>query len=169
MRTTALLLRERAPQLSVSILAADLLRGVDQAGGEPRLVRPRPRHRRDRHRYERQPQPDRGQQRGAEHVRQVSRGFTGQLRADTTVERCEVATVVQQVSRLVRPELEGRARLSMAGSAVEGKAPRLGQIAEGDRPWIRNIDRQGRLASRFKADEYLPQGGGYPTRMRPRR
>ena len=69
-------------------------------------------------------------QAGAEHVRQVSRGFTGQLRAETSVERCEVATVVQQVSRLVRPELEGRARLAMAGGALEVRANsvRLAQV-----------------------------------------
>src|SRR5947209_6004223 len=51
---------------------------------------------------------------------------------------------------------------------IEGGAPRvLEKIAPGDRPWIRNIDRQGRLASRFRADEYLPQGGGRVHVMHP--
>jgi signal transduction histidine kinase len=62
---------------------------------------------------------------GAEHVRRVSRGFTGQLRAEASVERCDVATVVQQVSRLVRPELEGRVRLSIVGGMVEVRASPL--------------------------------------------
>ena len=69
-------------------------------------------------------------QAGAEHVRQVSRGFTGQLRADASVDRCDVATVVQQVSRLVRPELEGRVRLSILGNPMEVRASsvRLAQV-----------------------------------------
>jgi signal transduction histidine kinase len=69
-------------------------------------------------------------QAGAEHVHQVSRGFTGQLRVDASVECCDVATVVQQVSRLVRPELEGRVRLSILGSAMEVRASpvRLAQV-----------------------------------------
>jgi signal transduction histidine kinase len=69
-------------------------------------------------------------QAGAEHVRQVSRGFTGQLRADASVERCDVATVVQQVSRLVRPELEGRVHLSILGGPLEVRASpvRLAQV-----------------------------------------
>ena len=69
-------------------------------------------------------------QAGAEHVRQVSRGFTGQLRADPSVERCDVATVVQQVSRLVRPEYEGRVRLSILGDSLEVRASplRLAQV-----------------------------------------
>ena len=56
---------------------------------------------------------------GAEHVRQVSRGFTVQLRADAPVERCEVGVVVQHVARLVRPGLEGRAVLSVVGGPLE--------------------------------------------------
>ncbi len=56
---------------------------------------------------------------GAEHVRQVSRGFTVQLRADAPAERCDVASVVQQVARLVRPGLQGRAILSIVGSPLE--------------------------------------------------
>lgn len=69
-------------------------------------------------------------QAGAEHVRQVSRGFTGQLRADASVDRCDVAMVVQQVSRLVRPELEGRVRLSILGNPMEVRASsvRLSQV-----------------------------------------
>ena len=49
---------------------------------------------------------------GAEHVRQVSRGFTGQLRAEAPIERCDVPALVEHVARLVRPELRGRALLS---------------------------------------------------------
>jgi two-component system, NtrC family, sensor kinase len=56
---------------------------------------------------------------GAEHVRQVSRGFTVQLRADAPVERCDVGVVVQQVARLVRPGLQGRAILSIVGDPLE--------------------------------------------------
>ncbi|MGZ6134014.1 MAG: sensor histidine kinase [Myxococcaceae bacterium] len=52
---------------------------------------------------------------GAEHLRQVSRGLTGQLRGDATVEGCDVRAVVEQVARLVRPELRGRAMLNIAG------------------------------------------------------
>ncbi|HZW87624.1 MAG TPA: HAMP domain-containing sensor histidine kinase [Myxococcaceae bacterium] len=62
---------------------------------------------------------------GAEHVRQVSRGFTGQLRAEAPVERCDVATVVQHVVRLVRPELRGRATLSVLGGSLEVRASPL--------------------------------------------
>lgn len=62
---------------------------------------------------------------GAEHVRQVSRGFTGQLRADAPVERCDVAAVVQHVVRLVRPELRGRAMLSVLGGPLEVRASPL--------------------------------------------
>jgi len=62
---------------------------------------------------------------GAEHVRRVSRGFTGQLRTDAVVDRCDVATIVQQVSRLVRPELQGRAVLSILGGSLEVRASPL--------------------------------------------
>ena len=48
--------------------AADLLGGVDQPRGEPRLVRLGPGHGGDRHRHEREPEADGGQQRRAEHV-----------------------------------------------------------------------------------------------------
>ena len=69
-------------------------------------------------------------QAGAEHVRQVSRGFTGQIRAEASIERCDLATVVQRVARLVRPELEGRVRLSILGGALEVRASplRLAQV-----------------------------------------
>jgi two-component system NtrC family sensor kinase len=69
-------------------------------------------------------------QAGAEHVRQVSRGFTGQIRAEASVERCDLATVVQRVARLVRPELEGRVRLSILGGTLEVRASplRLAQV-----------------------------------------
>jgi len=56
---------------------------------------------------------------GAEHVRQVSRGFTVQLRPDAPVECCDVGAVVQQVARLVRPGLQGRAVLSIVGAPLE--------------------------------------------------
>jgi two-component system, NtrC family, sensor kinase len=56
---------------------------------------------------------------GAEHVRQVSRGFTGQLRAEAPIERCEVAALVENVTRLVRPELRGRALLSAGGGPLQ--------------------------------------------------
>ena len=59
---------------------------------------------------------------GAEHVQQVSRGFTGQLRADAPIERCDVPTVVQRVARLVRPGLQGRAVLSVVGGPLEVRA-----------------------------------------------
>jgi signal transduction histidine kinase len=55
---------------------------------------------------------------GAEHVWQVSRGLTGQLRGDATVEGCELRAVVEQLARLVRPELGGRAMLYTAGSPL---------------------------------------------------
>ena len=59
---------------------------------------------------------------GAEHVRQVSRGFTGQLRAEAPIERCDVPALVEQVARLVRPELRGRALLSIVGGPLEVQA-----------------------------------------------
>jgi lipopolysaccharide export system protein LptA len=52
--------------------------------------------------------------------------------------------------------------------SVSPKAPRVGPAGQGDRPWIRNIDRLGRLASQFKADEYLPRGGGRVHVIQPR-
>lgn len=61
---------------------------------------------------------------GADHVRQVSRGFTGQLRVDGA-ECCSVPAVVQHVTRLVRPELRGRALLSAAGGPLEVRASPL--------------------------------------------
>jgi C4-dicarboxylate-specific signal transduction histidine kinase len=56
---------------------------------------------------------------GAEHVREVSRGFTGQLRAEDPTASCDVAAVVQQVARLVRPGLQGRALLSTVGGPLQ--------------------------------------------------
>ncbi|HSP18680.1 MAG TPA: ATP-binding protein, partial [Myxococcaceae bacterium] len=55
---------------------------------------------------------------GAEHVRQVSRGLTGQLRGDGGLDACEVGAVVAQVARLVRPELRGRAVLTTGGGPL---------------------------------------------------
>jgi len=67
---------------------------------------------------------------GAEHVRRVSRDFTGQLRAESPTERCDVPAVVQLVVRLVRPELRGRAILSVLGGslAVRASSLRLTQV-----------------------------------------
>jgi two-component system, NtrC family, sensor kinase len=67
---------------------------------------------------------------GAEHVRLVSRGLTSQLRADAPVERCDVVAVVDQVSRLVRPELRGKAMLVTVGGPLEVRASplRLAQV-----------------------------------------
>ena len=62
---------------------------------------------------------------GAEHVRAVSRGLTGQLRGDAPVDHCDVADVVVQVARLVRPELQGRTLLSTLGNALEVRASPL--------------------------------------------
>ena len=55
---------------------------------------------------------------GAEHVRQVSREVTGQLRAESPIERCDVPELVLQVARLVRPELQGRALLTSYGGPL---------------------------------------------------
>jgi signal transduction histidine kinase len=67
---------------------------------------------------------------GAEHVRAVSRGLTGQLRGGPPGERCEVRAVVTRVVRLVRPELQGRALLATLGGQVEvrGSPLRLTQV-----------------------------------------
>jgi C4-dicarboxylate-specific signal transduction histidine kinase len=67
---------------------------------------------------------------GAEHVRAVSRGLTGQLRTDAPVERCDVVAVVEQVSRLIRPELRGKAILLTLGGPLEVRASplRLAQV-----------------------------------------
>jgi two-component system NtrC family sensor kinase len=62
---------------------------------------------------------------GAEHLRQVSRGLTRQLRDEAPIERCDVASVVQQVLRLVRPELQGKALLSTRGGSLEVRASPL--------------------------------------------
>jgi len=62
---------------------------------------------------------------GAEHVRQVSREFTGQLRTEGSSERCSVPAIVQHVTRLVRPELKGRALLSTLGGPLEVHASPL--------------------------------------------
>ncbi len=56
---------------------------------------------------------------GAEHLRQLSRGLTRQLRDEAPIERCDVAAVVQQVTRLVRPELQGKALLSAHGGPLD--------------------------------------------------
>ncbi|HET6981063.1 MAG TPA: hybrid sensor histidine kinase/response regulator [Myxococcaceae bacterium] len=67
---------------------------------------------------------------GAEHVRQVSREVTGQLRAESPIERCDVPELVLQVARLVRPELQGRALLTSYGGplAVLASPLRLTQV-----------------------------------------
>lgn len=67
---------------------------------------------------------------GAEHVRQVSRGVTGQLRGDASAEGCEVGDVVEQLARIVRPELRGRAVLVTAGRPlrVGARALELTQV-----------------------------------------
>jgi two-component system, NtrC family, sensor kinase len=67
---------------------------------------------------------------GAEHVRQVTRGLTGQLRTDAPVELCDVAVVAQQVVRLVRPELRGKAMLVTLGGKLDVRASplRLAQV-----------------------------------------
>ena len=62
---------------------------------------------------------------GAEHVRAVSRGLTGQLRGDAPVGHCDVAAVVMQVARLVRPDLQGRTLLSTLGGPLEVRASPL--------------------------------------------
>src|SRR3712207_8258914 len=51
--------------------AADLLRRVDEPGGEPRLVRLDAAHCRDRHRDEREAEPDRRDQRREQDVAEV--------------------------------------------------------------------------------------------------
>ena len=62
---------------------------------------------------------------GAEHVRQVSRSFTGQLGAEAPSDRCDVPTLVQHVARLVRPELRGRVLLSTRGGPLKVRASPL--------------------------------------------
>jgi two-component system, NtrC family, sensor kinase len=62
---------------------------------------------------------------GAEHVRRVSRGFTGQLRAEAPIERCDLPALVDHVMRLVRPELRGRVLLSKVGGRLEVQASPL--------------------------------------------
>ena len=62
---------------------------------------------------------------GAEHLRQLSRGFTRQLRDEAPIERCDVAAVVQQVARLVRPELQGKALLTTQGGVLMVRASPL--------------------------------------------
>lgn len=62
---------------------------------------------------------------GAEHVRAVSRGLTGQVRGDAPVDHCDVAEVVFQVARPVRPELQGRTLLSTLGGPLEVRASPL--------------------------------------------
>jgi signal transduction histidine kinase len=67
---------------------------------------------------------------GAEHVRQVSREVTGQLRTESPIERCDVPDLVLQVARLVRPELQGRVLLTSFGGplAVLASPLRLTQV-----------------------------------------
>jgi signal transduction histidine kinase len=67
---------------------------------------------------------------GAEHVRQVSREVTGQLRPESPIERCDVPDLVLHVARLVRPELQGRALLTSFGGplAVLASPLRLTQV-----------------------------------------
>jgi signal transduction histidine kinase len=67
---------------------------------------------------------------GAEHVRAVSRDLTGQLRREAPVEQCDVAAVVKQVTRLVRPELQGKALLVTLGGPLMVRASplRLAQV-----------------------------------------
>jgi two-component system, NtrC family, sensor kinase len=67
---------------------------------------------------------------GADHVRQVSREVTGQLRPESPIARCDVPDLVLQVARLVRPELQGRALLTSYGGplAVLASPLRLTQV-----------------------------------------
>lgn len=67
---------------------------------------------------------------GAEHLRDVSRGLTGQLRADAPIERCDVPALVQHVARLIRPELQGQVLLSTVGGPLGVRASplRLAQV-----------------------------------------
>jgi signal transduction histidine kinase len=67
---------------------------------------------------------------GAEHVREVSREVTGQLRPESPIERCDVPELVLHLARLVRPELQGRALLTSFGGplAVLASPLRLTQV-----------------------------------------
>jgi len=68
----------------------------------------------------------------------------------------------------VPPILRGGTGPAVQPVPVSGTAPRVGAAGKGVRPWIRNIDRQGRVVSRFNADEYLPRGGGRVHVIEPR-
>jgi lipopolysaccharide export system protein LptA len=64
--------------------------------------------------------------------------------------------------------LKGSTGPAVQPVVVNVKSPRVGPAGMGDRPWIRNIDRLGRLASQFKADQYQPRGGGRVHVIEPR-
>jgi signal transduction histidine kinase len=116
---------------------------------------------------------------GAEHVRAVSRGLTGQLRGDAPVDHCDVADVVVQVARLVRPELQGRTLLSTLGNALEVRASplRLTQVlinlvvnaaqalAELERSTPGHIEVRWRLSGDGAQIEVVDDGPGLPAEL----
>jgi len=116
---------------------------------------------------------------GAEHVRAVSRGLTGQLRGDAPVDHCDVADVVVQVARLVRPELQGRTLLSTLGKALEVRASplRLTQVlinlvvnaaqalAELERSTPGHIEVRWRLSGGGAQIEVADDGPGLPAEL----
>ena len=116
---------------------------------------------------------------GAEHVRAVSRGLTGQLRGDAPVDHCDVADVVVQVARLVRPELQGRTMLSTLGNALEVRASpiRLTQVlinlvvnaaqalAELERSTPGHIEVRWRLFGEGAQIEVKDDGPGLPAEL----
>lgn len=116
---------------------------------------------------------------GAEHVRAVSRGLTGQLRGDASVDHCDVADVVVQVARLVRPELVGRTLLSTLGNALEVRASplRLTQVlinlvvnaaqalAELERSTPGHIEVRWRLSDDGAQIEVVDDGPGLPAEL----
>lgn len=116
---------------------------------------------------------------GAEHVRAVSRGLTGQLRGDAPIDHCDVAEVVVQVARLVRPELRGRALLSTLGGALEVRASplRLTQVlinlvvnaaqalADLDGPVPGHVEVRWRVLGELARIEVVDDGPGLPAEV----
>src|SRR5664279_4041445 len=43
---------------------------------------------------------------------------------------------------------------------LDPKGPHYGNSGPGDRPWMKQIDHDGRLASQFRAREYQPKSDG---------
>lgn len=69
-------------------------------------------------------------QRGAEHILAIATNLRGQARDESNESECDLAAVASFAVKLARPQVSGRARISMAGGATRlpGSPVRLCQV-----------------------------------------